>query len=238
VAALGKDEVEAAIITRYDDNWRPIPGSEKEVACDTVCIGFGFLPFTSLGRLMGIRHEWDAALGVEVPERDETLQTSLPGVYAVGDGAGLGGVRLSMLEGRVVGISAAAQLGYGKAAAKAALGQLVKPLQRERLFQRMYIDLFTPGPGFYELAREDTPLCRCEGTTLRELRRAVEMGADSLAEIKAITRTGMGECQGRMCTPQVNILAAKLTGRTPGEVGTNPARPPVFPLPIQSFILE
>lgn len=238
VAALGKDQVEGAIIARNDEDWRPLPGSEREIACDTLCIGFGFLPFNTLGLVMGARHVWDAALNAATPVRDATMQTSLQGVYAVGDGAGLGGARLSQLEGRVAGIAAAAQLGYGKAAAEAALEKLAKPLQRERRFQCMYNDLFTPGAGLYELARDDTPLCRCEGATLRDLHRAVEMGADTLAEVKAITRAGMGECQGRICAAQVNTLIARLTGRTPSDVGINTPRPPVFPLPIQSLILE
>jgi NADPH-dependent 2,4-dienoyl-CoA reductase/sulfur reductase-like enzyme len=237
-AAHGSNEVEGAIIVRYDHNWRPIPGSQRELDCDTICIGYGFTPFTTLGKLMGLHHTWDANTSTDLPVRDGNLQTSQEGVYAAGDGANLGGARLALLEGRLAGIAAAAYLGYGKAKAAEALRQLRRPLQRERAFRRMYTSLFTPGPGLYELAQDDTPLCRCEGVTLGDLKRAVEMGTCSIPEIKAITRSGMGECQGRMCGQQINYLIARLTGRTPAEIGVNPARPPVFPVPIHALAME
>ncbi len=238
VAAHGDQQVEGATIARYDEHWRPIPGSEKEVVCDTICVGYGFVPFTALGKLMGVRHTWDAKGYVEIPERDERLQTNVSGVYAVGDGAGLGGVRMSILEGQVAGIAAAAQLGYGGAKAVAALKVLAPKVERERAFQKMYADLFTPGVGLFELAKEDTLICRCEGVTLGQIRRAVEMGASSITEVKALTRTGMGECQGRMCGMHINYLLAKWTNKAPTDIGVNPARPPVFPQPIQALLLE
>lgn len=238
LAAHGSDEVEGATIARLDEDWRPIPGSEKEVVCDTVCIGYGFVPFNTLGRVMGARQVWQPGLGGEVPERDELMQTSVPGIYAVGDGAGIGGVRMSMIEGRLSGTAAALQLGYRKASLKAFLNEIAPEMRRERAFQHMYAHLFTPGPGVYELAREDTLVCRCEGVTLEKVRQAVKMGATSTAEVKSITRTGMGECQGRMCGHQIMQLVSKLTGKPLSEVGTYSVRPPIFPLPLEVLSQE
>ncbi len=238
VAAHGGQQVERAIIARYDEEWRPIKATEEEIACDTLCIGYGFVPFTALGKLMGVQHHWDSCWNVEVPERDETMQTNIPGVFIAGDGAGLGGVRSSILEGQIAGVSAAAQLGYNKTRSTAAIKQLISKLEKERAFQRMYTDLFAPGPGLFELAKEDTLICRCEGVTLEKVRRALALGANSVTEIKALTRLGMGECQGRMCGLYMNYLVSSWTSKTPAEVGLNPTRPPIFPLPIQSLLLE
>jgi NADPH-dependent 2,4-dienoyl-CoA reductase/sulfur reductase-like enzyme len=238
VAAHGEQQVERATIARYDERWRPIPGSEEEVVCDTICIGYGFVPFTTLGKLMGVKHIWDAAWNVEVPERDETMQTNISGIFVVGDGAGLGGARMSILEGQVAGIAAAAQLSHGGAKASSALKALSAKIRRERAFQKMYADLFTPGEGLFELAQEDTLICRCEGITLGQIHHALAMGAGSIAEVKAITRAGMGECQGRMCGLHINHLIAQWAKKAPAEVGFNPARPPIFPLPIQALLLE
>jgi NAD(P)H-nitrite reductase large subunit len=102
----------------------------------------------------------------------------------------------------------------------------------------MYADLFTPGEGLFELAQEDTLICRCEGITLGQIHHALAMGAGSIAEVKAITRAGMGECQGRMCGLHINHLIAQWAKKAPAEVGFNPARPPIFPLPIQALLLE
>lgn len=239
VEAKGREQVESAIIARYDENWRPIPGSEKEVVCDTICIGYGFVPFTTLGKLIGVKHTWDDGWNFEVPERnDQTMETNLAGVFVVGDGAGVGGARLSMLEGRVAGINAALQLGYGRSIGEGALKDIASKINWERKFQRMYADLFTPGCGLFELAKDDTPVCRCEGVTLRQLNAALDMGVASVSEIKAITRAEMGECQGRMCGLHLNRLIAQRANKAPNEVGLNTARPPIYPLPIKALLLD
>ncbi len=238
VEAHGETEVQGATIARLDQNWRPVSGTERRVACDTVCTGYGFIPFNTLGKGMGAGQKWDFSLGGEVPVRDESLQTSLPGVWAAGDGAGIGGVRMSQIEGRLAGLVAAASLGYGYTSLAEERRKLEPALQRERAFQKMYADLFTPGPGLFDLVLEDTLVCRCEGATLAKVRSAVMLGASSMGEVKSYTRAGMGECQGRMCGQEIIHLIAKLTGKTPAEVGTNTARFPIFPLPIESLVFE
>ena len=233
LAAQGAKEVEGATIARLDQDWRPIPGTEKEIACDTICIEYGFVPFNALSKIIGARQIWRPELGGEVPERDAATQTSIPGVYAVGDGAGIGGVRMSLIEGRVAGRAAALLLGCAKGSIQAFLREIRPQMRREQAFQRMYTDLFTPGPGAFELAREDTLVCRCEGVTLEKIRQAVKMGAKSISEVKSITRTGMGECQGRICGPIIMHLVSKFSGTPLAEVGTYSARPPIFPLPLE-----
>ena len=239
VEARGSEQVESAIIARYDEDWRPIRGTEKEVVCDTICIGYGFVPFTTLGKLIGVKHIWDDRWNFEIPERnDQTMETNLSGIFVVGDGAGVGGARLSMLEGKVAGINAALQLGYGSSTGEVALKDIASKIRREKDFQRMYADLFAPGCGLFELAKDDTPICRCEGVTKRQLQDALDMGATSISEIKAITRAGMGECQGRMCGLHLNRLIAQRSNKAPHEVGLNTARPPIYPLPIKDLVLD
>lgn len=235
VATEGKDEVEGAVVARLDEDWRPIPGTEETLACDTVCLGYGFIPLNTLSRLLGARQEWRPDLGGQVPVRDARMQTSMAGVYAVGDGAGIGGAALAMVEGQVAGLAAAAQCGHGGPAAEAEIHKLGPALARERRFQEMYAALFTPGPGLYELSRDDTILCRCEEVTQAQVRRAVALGTDSADEVKAVTRCGMGDCQGRMCSHLVAHCVARETGRSVAEVGLFRPRPPIFPIPITAL---
>ncbi len=233
--AHGRDQVEAATITRLDQDWRPIPGSEATLACDTLCLGYGFIPSNTLARLMGAEQEWRPDLGGEVPLRDGHMQTSVPGVYAAGDGAGIGGGPLALVEGEIAGIAAAARTGHGAGDVEREIRRLSPALARERRFQQMYAALFTPGPGLYEWSREDTILCRCEEVTQGDVRRAVALGADSTNEVKAITRCGMGDCQGRMCGHLVAHCIARGTGRSVTEVGVFRPRPPIFPVPISAL---
>jgi D-hydroxyproline dehydrogenase subunit alpha len=232
VEARGTAQVESATIARLDSEWRPVKGSQETLDCDTICLGYGFIPLNTLSRLLGGKQEWRPDLGGEVPVRDRQMQTSVPGVYAVGDGAGVGGGPLALAEGEIAGIAAAARIGHDAPRAERPGQRLSQWLARERRFQRMYAALFTPGPGLYELGRDDTVLCRCEEVMQADVRRAVALGADSANEVKAITRCGMGDCQGRMCAHLVAHCIARETRRPVAEIGLFPPRPPIFPIPI------
>jgi hypothetical protein len=61
------------------------------------------------------------------------------------------------------------------------------------------------------------------------------MGADTLDAAKAVTRCGMGNCQGRVCGPSVAALIARETDRPRAEVGQFRVRPPVFPTPLTAL---
>jgi bacterioferritin-associated ferredoxin len=165
------------------------------------------------------------------------MGTSVPGVFAAGDGAGVGGGPLALIEGRIAGLAAAAQSSNGgdTTAILNEIARLKPALRRERRFQRLYAELFTPGPGLDELAGPDTIICRCEEVTRAEIGEAVRMGADTLDAAKAVTRCGMGNCQGRVCGPSVAALIARETDRPRAEVGQFRVRPPVFPIPLTAL---
>lgn len=235
----GKSEVEEAVIARLDGNWRPVPGSEQAVRVDTLLLGYGFTSATQLSRLLGCDHDFRPAWGGWVPRRDENLQTTCPGVYAAGDGAGVGGAALARVEGRIAGLAAVRQVGrLTKPAAEAALARLQPVLARERRFAAMLGRLFTPGPGLYQLANAETIICRCEEVRLAEIRAAVQNGAQTANEVKGLTRSGMGNCQGRMCGEWVARAIAAEAG-WPGSdserieaAGVFTVRPPIHPLPL------
>lgn len=236
VEARGDDAVSRVVVAQLDNAWRPIPGTEETLTCDTLCLGYGFVPSTELSRLAEADHAWRPDLDGEVPVRDANMQTTVAGVYAVGDGAGIGGAPLAMIEGRIAGLAASAQIGcLDPGEARRTIEGLAPALARERRFQRMYARLFTPGPGVYELSRDDTVICRCEEVTRGEIRAAIERGADSSNEVKVVTRCGMGACQGRVCAHLVAHLVAREAGRPVTEVGLFRPRPPVYPLPIEAI---
>jgi NADPH-dependent 2,4-dienoyl-CoA reductase/sulfur reductase-like enzyme len=235
----GKDAVEEAVIARLDGNWRPVPGSEQTVRVDTLLLGYGFTPATQLSRLLGCDHDFRPAWGGWVPRRDDNLQTTCPGVYAVGDGAGVGGAALARIEGRIAGLAAARQVGrLNGPAAEAALARLQPALACERRFAAMLSGLFRPAPGLYQLASDETIICRCEEVRLAEIRAAVQSGARTVNEVKGLTRCGMGNCQGRICGELVARAIAAEAG-LPGSdserieaAGVFTVRPPVHPLPL------
>ena len=57
-------------------------------------------------------------------------------------------------------------------------------------------------------------------------------GVQEANRIKAVSRCGMGRCQGRYCAAALAELTASTSGRTDGEVDSLRAQAPVKPLPI------
>ena len=77
----GKGRVERVKLSRVDASLRPIPGTEEEIACDTLLISAGLIPENELTKTAGI--EMDAASGG--PIVDDTLMCSAAGIFACGN---------------------------------------------------------------------------------------------------------------------------------------------------------
>lgn len=236
--ARGEDHLKEVTFCHLDNDWKPIPGSEETVSCDTLCIGYGFIPFNALSVTLGVEQEWDPFNACYIPKRNMFMETNIKGVYSIGDGTSIGGARLALLEGQIAGVAAAQQLGKSKKHPEKYISGIATALSRERRFKKMYTDIFTPGFGIYELSEENTILCRCEGITTADIRRAIDLGADTSGEIKIITRAGMGDCQGRMCSHLIANIVARETNKSLLEVGQFQPRPPVFPVPIENLCLS
>jgi D-hydroxyproline dehydrogenase subunit alpha len=242
-AHAGSDNgrVAEATIAQLDDEWRPVAGSERTLAVDTIGIGYGLLASAQLGRLLGCAHDYRPEEGGWVPRRDRAMATSLPGLYAAGDGAGIGGAQLAHVEGRIAGLAAARQLGrLPENQFRVAMRKEAAALSGEQRFARLLGALFAPRPGLYELAGEDTVICRCEEVTLGDIRRVVAGGARGINEVKGLTRSGMGNCQGRICEDLVaRVVAAAARGGTDAQAvqsaGTFTARSPLYPLPLETL---
>jgi NADPH-dependent 2,4-dienoyl-CoA reductase/sulfur reductase-like enzyme len=241
VRAQGKDKVESAEISRIDQNGSPIKGSEEQFDVDLVISGYSLTPNTGLARMIGCKMDYLPGKGGWVPQRDEYFQSSIPGVYIIGDGAGIGGAENARLEGQLAAISVALENGNLTSSQADIKYKLLKPkLANQHRFGHVLEDLFSPKSGLIDLATDDTIICRCEEITVGEVKAAVSQGARTIAEVKMITRVGMGNCQGRMCEHSVtgliiNTLAREL--ETPQSIGYYSVRPPLHPLP-QSFLAQ
>ena len=80
--------------------------------------------------------------------------------------------------------------------------------------------------------KEDLIICRCESVVLKQIQSAIDhSGAQTVNQVKKLTRAGMGLCQGRTCAKVVeSILEAE--GGSPSGTEPYQARPPVRGLPI------
>lgn len=112
VRAEGTDHVTGAVITQVDSKWQPVPGTEKHLDVDTICIAVGLSPMAQLARLAGCETVDDRKKGGLVPTVDKYGATSVPGVYCAGDVSGIEEASSAMIEGRIAGLAAAAAAGY------------------------------------------------------------------------------------------------------------------------------
>jgi glycine/D-amino acid oxidase-like deaminating enzyme len=224
VTALeGEDSVRAARVAT--------PAGEQVIAAEVVALNLGFQPEVGLARALGAAHRFeDRGLGYLATETDAEGRTSLPGVFAVGDGAALGGSRVAMARGRLAGLAAARELGLAvpeDAAARAALA-------RALAFQDALRLLYPPPAVRLDLLRDDTVVCRCEEVTAGRLRQEIAGGLTGLAALKKATRAGMGRCQGRFCAATV----ARLCPDSPAEPGFAAPRAPLRPVPASALMFE
>jgi thioredoxin reductase len=190
VACLGADRVERAVVARVDRDWRPVPGSEQMLAVDAVCVSFGFVPALELPRALGCR-EVDGAVW-----HDDRQATDIPGVFVAGETTGIGGVRLAEAEGTVAGLAAARYLGHA-----AESGDTTRAMGKERRFAQLLPRLYPRRAGWLDWLEPDTVFCRCEETPWAAIEAALETGAVDARAVKALSRCGMGYCQGRVCGP-------------------------------------
>jgi sarcosine oxidase subunit alpha len=110
--ARGDQAVQSAVIAQVDANWQVLPGSEREVDCDVICIAVGLSPLAELLWMAGCDMGYIKELGGHVPLRNARLETSVPGLYIAGDLTGIEEASAAMVEGRLAGLEAAASLGF------------------------------------------------------------------------------------------------------------------------------
>jgi sarcosine oxidase subunit alpha len=105
--ALGREEVTGAVIARIDENWRPVPGSERKLEVDTVCLAVGLSPLAETLWQAGCQMEYVPELGGHVAWHDELMMTTAPGIFTAGDVTGIEEASTAMLEGELAGLGAA-----------------------------------------------------------------------------------------------------------------------------------
>ncbi|MEU4831753.1 FAD/NAD(P)-binding oxidoreductase [Streptosporangium sp. NPDC023615] len=208
VAAHGRDALTHVTVATLDDGWRPV--ATRTVECDTLAVGYGFVPQLDLPVQLGCatRRDHDGGAVVAV---DAGMRTSVPGVYAAGESTGVGGAALAEVEGRLAGRAAAADLGRPTAPAGPVSPDPALTRRRERLaaFARALQEAYPVRPGWQDWLHDDTLVCRCEEVPLSAVREAQAMGAADARSVKLLARPGMGWCQGRICGYAISCLAGE-----------------------------
>ncbi|MDR8031567.1 NAD(P)/FAD-dependent oxidoreductase [Burkholderia cenocepacia] len=234
---LGDQHVTGLAWRAAGDSAQPAP--PRVLDCDALGLGFGLRSETQLADLAGCRFGFDPLNRAWLPERDAAGRTSVRGLYVAGDGAGIAGADAAEASGRRAALALLDDAGI---ASRSPSGQpdaaaLERTLARIGAFRAGLEAAFAPPAEQAARCPDDTIVCRCEEIDAGTLRRCVRDGAATeLNRLKALTRVGMGRCQGRMCGDAAALVLAAETGRPLADVGRLRAQPPVKPFPISAAL--
>jgi D-hydroxyproline dehydrogenase subunit alpha len=162
-------------------------GARKTIDCDYLACGYGLIPNTELAAALGCV-TMDGAVHV-----DRFQKTSVQNVFCAGEGTGIGGVDLSLVEGRIAGFAATGKSEQAE--------QHFAEREHWRRFAKRLERAFTLRSELRMLCEADTIVCRCEDVKHGDL-----AAQSSWRSAKLHTRCGMGPCQGRVCSGATGFL--------------------------------
>ena len=73
--------LEGVTLAQVDSHGKPIPGTEEEYSCDTLLLSVGLIPENEISKGMGV----DMNPVTSGPKVNESLETSIEGVFACGN---------------------------------------------------------------------------------------------------------------------------------------------------------
>ena len=77
----GKDHIEGVTLAQVDENKEPVPGTQEAYRCDTLLLSVGLIPENELSKAVGV----ELSPVTNGPQVNESLETSIPGVFACGN---------------------------------------------------------------------------------------------------------------------------------------------------------
>lgn len=191
-------------------------GQTTDLKCDLLCVASALTPANEL-LLQG-------GAPFQIKEGRWRLEQTVAGLLSAGAAAGTFELPAQVLEGQLRGAEAAAALGYS-----------VKNLEKFRKDWTAFLAkpiTAASATVMPHLSSDDRKrfVCLCEDVTEKDLDQAVLEGFDNIETLKRYSTTGMGVCQGKMCTSSFREVCAHLTGHDLTKVNAPTTRPPCVPV--------
>lgn len=218
--------------------WRDARGNVRQAECDAVAMGYGLRSETQMADLCEAEFLYDPGQRQWLPKQDSWGRTSASGVYIAGDGAGISGADAAELTGKRAALAVLSDLNLlNLKEADAEIVGINSQLKRFKMFRdAMDEHAFAFPERLARSAADDVMICRCEGITAGDLRASVEdFGTQDLNRVKAISRIGMGRCQGRICQTAAADILADAIGVHVEEVGRLRGQAPLKPVSLEAL---
>ncbi|MEP0909966.1 2Fe-2S iron-sulfur cluster-binding protein [Leptolyngbya sp. GB1-A1] len=204
------DGVCAAVICPMR-NGQPQIESRQTIACDGILMSVGWAGAANLLYQAGAKMRFDDRIQQFVPD------LLLPGVFACGRVNGVYQPENKRSDGERAARSAIAFLSGGESVA------INLPAESESPSHPWAIVPHPQGKNFVDFD---------EDLQYKDFPNAIQEGFDNIELLKRFTTVGMGPSQGKHSNVNALRILAKLTGKTPGQVGTTTARPFFHPVPM------
>ncbi|WP_088890725.1 2Fe-2S iron-sulfur cluster-binding protein [Leptolyngbya ohadii] len=205
------DGVCAAVICPIDSNYQPQINQRQTIACDGILMSVGWAGAANLLYQAGTKMRFDDRLQQFVPD------LLPPGIFACGRVKGVYQVEHKRRDGERAGRLAIAYLSGTEAV------ETEIPAETECPSHPWAIVPHPKGKNFVDFD---------EDLQYKDFPNAIQEGFDNIELLKRFTTVGMGPSQGKHSNMNALQILAKLTGKTPGQVGTTTARPFFHPVPM------
>lgn len=207
-------------------------GQNKQLSVATVLLHEGVIPDTRLSRLAGCIHDWNPLLRCWTPRTTQWGESSQAGVRIVGDGAGVLGAEAAAALGTLAALDVCHKATFITRNERDEQAEHAnRLLTRVRFAQPLLDQYFCPSPSALSPS-DDTIVCRCEELTAGTLREYIRNGSLTPDGVKAQSRSGMGQCQGRMCEHAILELIAEERGVDHDLITPLKIQAPIFPIPL------
>ncbi|ARU31433.1 aminomethyltransferase [Sulfuriferula sp. AH1] len=211
-ASADGNGVAAAIIAPFDAEGNADTASTLRIPCDGIVMSVGWAPTANLLYQAGTRMHFSDAVQQFIPAQ-------LPdGVFACGRVNGIYDITQKYRDGERAGRDAAAHAGYASATASPQIAA-----ETESPSHAWPIVAHPKDKNFIDFD---------EDLQLRDFENAIQEGFDNIELLKRYTTVGMGPSQGKHSNMNALRVLARLTGKSPGQVGTTTARPFFHPVPL------
>ncbi|MGO0062518.1 NAD(P)/FAD-dependent oxidoreductase [Brevibacillus fluminis] len=129
---IGSNQVEGVRIARIAPNGTPVPGSDRIIPADFVCIAGGLYPLAELAAVAGCPFAYIPELGGHVPLHDEQMRTPLDGLYAAGNITGIESAKVAKAQGYAAGLSIANTHGPNAGTLEDELARAIRQVEQVR----------------------------------------------------------------------------------------------------------
>ena len=202
-------------------------GTKSQIEAETVLLHAGVHPNIQITQALGLKHDWSQENHCFEPRTDKFGRTSLKNIFVAGDGIKILGADAAKISGNCAALALLVDNGFVNA--KADLSRTYRAHQKYVQIHKFLDVLYAP-KDWYSCPTNNIVICRCEEVTAGKIREAVKIGCLGPNQLKAYSRCGMGNCQGRYCGNIVVNLISEMVGQTPEETGYFRIRSPIKPV--------